>query len=267
VADAAAPGRLLVVTAHPDDESFACGGTIARVAGLGIPVTLLCATRGGAGSPLPGAVAGLPESREALMAVREVELREAGLALGIDRIDLLAHRDGFLEWTPAGRLERDVAAAIDRSQPDAVITFGPDGLYWHPDHIAVCECTTAAVRQVASCRPAVYHVVVPPGIVEGLARHVRETVPDVDERLWDIPSAAFGLLAPTPTLAIDVTPVIDRKLAALRCHASQMGPRHLLAHVDRAAAVRWLGTEYYYLAAYSPAPRSFLDDLAAAPAV
>jgi LmbE family N-acetylglucosaminyl deacetylase len=262
--DTARPGRLLVIMAHPDDESFACGGTIALAADAGHEVTLLCATRGGAGTPLPGWVPGEPETREALMAAREEELRCAGRVLGIARIDLLSHRDGFLTWAPPGSLEGEIAAAIEQVRPHAVVTFGPDGLYWHPDHIALWERTRDAVRRSTTCRPAVYHVVVPAGTVEGLVADVRASAPDADERLFDIPSHAFGMLAPHPTLTVDVTPVVDRKLAALRSHASQVGPRHLLTHVDRATAMRWLGTEYFHLAADSPSSRSFLDDLAAA---
>jgi LmbE family N-acetylglucosaminyl deacetylase len=265
--DGVGPGRLLVVMAHPDDESFACGGTIALAADRGHEVTLLCATRGGAGTPLPGWTPGELATREALMAVRTEELHQAGRVLGIARIELLTHRDGFLRWAPAGTLEIEIAAAIEDVRPDAVLTFGADGLYWHPDHIALWERTDQAVRQATACRPAVYHVLIPQGTVEGLVADVRATSPDADERLFDIPSYAFGMLAPPPTLAIDVRPVIDRKLAALRAHASQVGPRHLLTRVDRVTAMRWLGTEYYHLASDSPSPRSFLDDFAAPPPV
>jgi LmbE family N-acetylglucosaminyl deacetylase len=249
--------------AHPDDESFACGGTIARAADLGHDVTLLCATRGGAGTPLPGTVPGEPEAREALMSVRERELQAAADILGISRVRLLGHRDGFLKWVEPGTLDQDIARTLEEVRPDAIITFGEDGLYWHPDHIGLWEQTSAAVRHASTCWPAVYHVVIPQGIVEGLVSEVRASTPAADELLFDIPSRAFGLLAAPPTLGVDVRAVLDRKLAALRCHASQLGPRHVLTHVDRAAAIRWLGTEYYRLAADSPSRSSFLDDLGA----
>jgi LmbE family N-acetylglucosaminyl deacetylase len=248
--------------AHPDDESFACGGTIARAADLGHEVTLVCATRGGAGTPLPGTVPGEPDSREALMSVRERELHRAARVLGISRIQLFGYRDGFLKWADPGTLDRDIARAVDDVRPDAIITFGEDGLYWHPDHIALWEQTSVAVRRASTCRPAVYHVVIPPGIVEGLVSEVHATASTADELLFGIPSRAFGLLAAPPTLAVDVRAVMDRKLEALRCHASQLGPTHLLTHIDRTMAARWLGTEYYHLATDSPATRSLVDDLA-----
>lgn len=259
------PGRLLVVMAHPDDESFTCGGTIARAADLGHDVTLVCATRGGAGTPLPGAVPGEREARDALMGIRERELREAGRILGISRIELLGYRDGFLRWAAPGTLDRDIATIIEDVRPEAIVAFGQEGLYWHPDHIALWERTRAAVRQAATCCPAVYHVVIPSGTVEGLVRDVRAVAPDADERLWDIPSHAFGMLAPSPTLAIDVRGVIDRKLAALRCHASQVGPTHPLTHVDQTIAARWLGTEFYHRATDRPGTGSFLDELGRPP--
>lgn len=260
--DPSRPGRLLVVMAHPDDESFACGGTIARVSDQGHEVTLVCATRGGAGTLLPAIAGDAGSARLALVAQRERELQRAAAVLGIGRVELLGYRDGFLTWTPPGTLDREIATVIQDVRPDALLTFGPDGMYWHPDHIAIWERTTAAVRQATAPGPAVYHVVIPPGTVEGLVADVRALTPAVEERLWDIPSRAFGILAPAPTLVIDVTAVIDRKLAALRAHASQVGPSHPLAHIDRAAALRWLGYEYFHRAADSPSPRSFLDDLA-----
>jgi N-acetyl-1-D-myo-inositol-2-amino-2-deoxy-alpha-D-glucopyranoside deacetylase len=198
----------------------------------------------------------------ALMAARERELREAAAVLGIARIELLGYRDGFLELTPPGTLDREIANVVEEVRPDVLITFGADGLYWHPDHMALSARTSTAVRQATTCRPAVYHVVIPSGTVEGLVADVRALAPDADERLWDIPSHAFGMLAPAPTLVLDVASVIDRKLAAIRSHASQVGPTHLLAHIDRATALRWLGTECFHRAPDSPSPRSFLDDFA-----
>lgn len=260
--DPSLAGRLLVVMAHPDDESFACGGTIARVSDEGHEVTLVCATRGGAGTLPPGPVAEAATARLALMAERERELQRAAAILGIARVELLGYRDGFLKWTPPGTLDREIANVLRDVRPDALVTFGRDGMYWHPDHIAIWERATAAAARATSCKPALYHVVIPPGMVEGLVADVRATTPAARERLWDIPSGAFGMLAPAPTLTVDVSPVIDRKLSALRAHASQVGASHLLANVDRAAALRWLGTECFRHAPESPAPRSFLDDFA-----
>lgn len=263
MADVARPPRgcrLLAVVAHPDDEALACGGTLARAAEAGHRVTVVSATRGGAGRPLVEGGRG-GDARLALMAARELELRAAAALLGVDRVEVLGYRDGFLQQTPPGTLDREIANVVSDVRPDALVTFGLDGLYWHPDHVAIWERTTAAVRAVTNCRPAVYHVVLLAGAIEGLVAAVRAESPEADERLFDIPPRAFGLLAPPPTLALDVTPVIDRKLAAIRAHASQLGPSHPLAHVGRDVALAWIGAEYFRLAPDSPSRSSFLDTL------
>src|SRR5687767_8652511 len=95
------PGdRWLVAVAHPDDESFGCGSTIAYATARGVEVVLVCATRGEAGEPVPGSVDGRD-----LGAVREEELRRAATRLGIARLELLGYRDsGFDGEPPAGSL-------------------------------------------------------------------------------------------------------------------------------------------------------------------
>ena len=134
--------RLLCVVAHPDDESLALGGTLARYASEGIETSLVVATRGelgwtGSPADYPGPVA--------LGRIREAELRSAAAALGLRQVEFLDYLDGSLAGVdPAGPVAA-IVAAVRRVRPAVVVTFGPDGAYGHPDHIAISQFTTAAV--------------------------------------------------------------------------------------------------------------------------
>lgn len=132
--------RVLAVFAHPDDEVFCCGGTLAKYVAGGAEATILTATRGEAGQIRDASVA----TRATLGRVREAELRRAAACLGVQHVDLLDHVDGTLRDVDRAALTEEVAAAIEAVDPDVVITFGADGAYGHPDHIAIGEVTTAA---------------------------------------------------------------------------------------------------------------------------
>lgn len=132
--------RILGVFAHPDDEVFCCGGTLARYVAGGASATILTATRGEAGQIRDASIA----SRATLGEVREAELRRAAACLGVQRVDLLDHLDGTLRDLDPAALTAEVAAEIEAVEPDVVITFGADGAYGHPDHITIGEVTTAA---------------------------------------------------------------------------------------------------------------------------
>src|SRR5687768_16404952 len=139
---------ILGVFAHPDDESLACGGLLAAAADAGASVELLCLTHGEAG---PGSER---TEREGLGVVRAGELREAARVLGVRGVTILDHQDGMLPWIEAAALENDIASAMRRTRPDVVLTFDADGLYWHPDHVAVHERVTSAVAALRADGPA-----------------------------------------------------------------------------------------------------------------
>ncbi len=252
--------RLLAVFAHPDDESLACGGTLARCADAGVAITLVCATRGEAGSINPR----LGIARESLGDVREAELRQAAQELGIRDVVVLRHRDGLLQWIDPRLVERDLTEVFDRVSPDAVLTFGADGLYWHPDHIAIAARTAAVVRARASTHPAVlYEVTMPASAMAGLVAALRGRTGGGAMAPWGLDPAAFGKGALPPTLVVDVSTHIERKLAALARHRSQLGPDNPLAHLDRDLALRYLGVEHFHVAPGSPLGRGLLEDIVA----
>ena len=145
--------RLLAVFAHPDDESLGVGGTLAKSAAEGVDVFLLTATRGGAGR-YRGHRPGDPEhpGAAALAAIRERELRAAASVLGVREIVLLDYPDGRLDTVNVPDAVATIATHVRRLRPDVVITFGPDGGYGHPDHVAISQLTTASI--VAAADPA-----------------------------------------------------------------------------------------------------------------
>lgn len=134
--------KLMCVLAHPDDESLALGGTLARYASQGIETSLIVATRGERGwfgdpQAYPG--------EQVLGDIREQELRQACRALGISHLAFLDYIDGDLDQADEGQAIAKIARQIRQRRPQVVVTFGPDGLYGHPDHIAISQFTTSAI--------------------------------------------------------------------------------------------------------------------------
>jgi len=241
---------LLAVFAHPDDESISCGGVLARCATLGASVSLLCFTHGENRG-------GVRDMR--LHDVRRRELDAAAQVLGVGDVVLLDYPDGFLPWFDATELEAHIASEVRRVRADVVITFGDDGLYWHPDHIALHERTTAAIEGLGADAPALYYVTMPPGsmrtVMEEYAVYASE------RQLLGVSNPdAFGVLAKPPTLVVDVGLCAVKKLAALKCHQTQVAAG-VLQHVTEADAPRLLGVEHFHRAPVGSAAVSFLDAL------
>jgi LmbE family N-acetylglucosaminyl deacetylase len=143
----------MAVLAHPDDESLGVGGTLAKYAAEGVELFLLTATRGDGGRfrghrpddpQHPGSVA--------LAAIREAELRAAASVLGVREVSLLDYHDQQLDRAEPRGVVASIAGHLRRIRPDIVVTFGPDGAYGHPDHVAISQFTTAAI--VAAADPA-----------------------------------------------------------------------------------------------------------------
>ena len=233
--------RVLAVFAHPDDESLACGATLAWCAADGARVSLLCATRGEAGGRTPGC-----SDDVELGIVRRGELYEAAARLGIDDVILLDHPDGALNGVDEALFRHEIVLTIRHLQPDTIITFGPDGLYWHPDHITVHERVTEVVRQLGSAAPALFLAVVPPGLMRTVLATAQAN-PDAppDLSLWEIDPDAFGAYAPEPTLVIDASGYASRKVDALRVHRSQIGPQSPFTWLTDEQARQLLGREYF----------------------
>jgi bacillithiol biosynthesis deacetylase BshB2 len=146
-------GKMMAVLAHPDDETFICGGTLARYARLGVEITLLCATKGEMGSRI-----GVPAfaTRETLPAVREAELRTACRALGIADLRFLGLRDKTVDYYDPGYLAGRIGAIMRAVSPDVVLTFH-EAIGGHSDHCAIGRATRMAY-EMAGGTASLYYV-------------------------------------------------------------------------------------------------------------
>jgi LmbE family N-acetylglucosaminyl deacetylase len=225
--------RLMAVLAHPDDESLGVGGTLAKYASQGVEVFVVTATRGDGGR-YRGLRSDDPQhpGPSALADIREGELRAAALALGVREVSILDYHDQQLDRANASEAVAIIARHIRRVQPDVVVTFGPDGAYGHPDHIAISQFTTAAI--VAAADPAY-----PPDAIQALQSHAVSKLYYIawPDSTWKAYQSAFRKLVstvdgierqavPWPDWAI--TTVIDTRSVwstvwnAICCHESQV---------------------------------------------
>lgn len=187
--------RVLVVVAHPDDESFGLGAVISVMIAEGAKVHVLCFTHGEAST--------LREHEgDDLGRLREAELEAAAEVLGTDRTTLCSHPDGGLSDISTERLLEDVVDAAHHARPDLLLVFGPSGVTGHPDHR---RATEVALRFA--------------------------TAEDVPVLAWVLPVAVAGKLNEQTGAAfvgiaednVDLTVKVDRsaQLAAIACHRSQ----------------------------------------------
>jgi N-acetyl-1-D-myo-inositol-2-amino-2-deoxy-alpha-D-glucopyranoside deacetylase/mycothiol S-conjugate amidase len=271
---------MLAVFAHPDDESFGPGGTLALYAQRGVDVQLLCATRGESGDVITsGAAEGRPVAE-----VRENELRCAAAELGISQVHLLDYRDSGMPGTPdnehpmalAQAPREEVAAEVTHLirefRPQVVITFDPIGGYRHPDHIAMHRATVEAFAAAPDpkrypdglppYRPAkLYYSTFPRRRLRLLTwlsplfgRDPRKWGRNEDINLVEIASHQFPIHA-----QINVGSVADRKRAATRCHQSQLdgGP-------PTNPIMQWLlrlgGDKETFMRAHPPANRKVREE-------
>ena len=229
---------LLAILAHPDDETFRPGGTLALLARKGVKVHLLTATRGEAGSR------GDPPQCEAkdLADVRERELRCACAALGLEPPRVRKYKDGHLQEADPSAVVADVLAYMDEVRPQVVLTFGADGLSGHPDHIAIGRFTVqayAANDHVA----ALYTLAVPRSLAEQL--EMRQIHPVPDEMI---------------ALRVDVSLAWEVKRAAMACHATQRSATPLL-NADDGRQRLFFGREFFVLAACRTPESDFMPVL------
>jgi len=134
--------RLMAVLAHPDDESLGFGGTLAKHSAEGVETYLVTATRGERGRYFSPDRKSEPAE---VGRVREAELRAAAVVLGVREVVILGYPDGAVDQIDAATAIAAIVHHIRRVRPHVLVTFGPDGAYGHPDHIAISQFTTAAV--------------------------------------------------------------------------------------------------------------------------
>ena len=229
--------RMLVCFAHPDDEAFPVGGTLATYADRGVDIRLVCATLGEEGEiRQPGSA-----TPETLPQVRHGELLCSCRALGIQEPVILGYRDSGMAGSPSNGHTRAFVRAngeevtdrlveeMRRFRPQVVLSFGPDGLYGHPDHIAISSYTTVAFTRVmeldggAGNHPLrLFYSVRPRGFRMGMAMKLRAA--GVDTPLPDVQRQNDGIPAEEIHVEMDTSPHVDRKVRCLLCHRTQMSP-------------------------------------------
>lgn len=204
-------GGLLLVLAHPDDESMGTGGIILRHTRNGVAANLICATYGEAGwmGKPPGA------KQEDLAEIRAKELEEAATALALSTVELWDYPDGGVARSSQQEITQRIWEQISKVRPRAVVGWGPDGAYGHPDHTALGACTDAAVNAMTEGdRPALYHIA-------------------VDQQVADFYRDAQGLAGQNhsmhmePQEKVDIVIELDAdevmmKVRAIDCHRSQL---------------------------------------------
>jgi LmbE family N-acetylglucosaminyl deacetylase len=251
---------VAAIVAHPDDETLIAGGTLALAADAGALTGAVALTRGELGPIADPALA----TRETLAEVREGELAAAARELGLDWTACLGYPDGELAWADADVVATELAALLRPHAPTIVLTFGADGVYGHPDHAGAREHALRAVERLAAegtANPAVYETVWAPDVVPGLAAAARKR--GLPTALWGLEPEAFGSDDQLATVAVDVLPALDRRARALRAHATQFGPDHLLSALPGDLAERHLGAESWRLARAGAAGGDALDRLLA----
>lgn len=192
--------RIAAVFAHPDDEAFGPGGTLAKLSSTH-EVYILCATKGDAGSN------GTKDQQEKIFRIRERELRASAEELGVQEVHFLGFRDGKLSNSLYHKVAEHVKEHLDRLRPEVIITFEPQGVSGHIDHIVMSMVVSflfdrldyvkeawyyCAQRELSSQLQNDYFIYMPPG-------YHRD---DVD-------------------MVIDVSGVWDKKNTAIQKHASQ----------------------------------------------
>jgi N-acetyl-1-D-myo-inositol-2-amino-2-deoxy-alpha-D-glucopyranoside deacetylase len=227
--------RLLLVHAHPDDESLWTGGTIARYAAAGAHVTVVTCTLGEEGEVIPAFLRLLAvDEADQLGGYRVGELRAACAALGVSDHRYLGGvgrwRDSGMAGTPANDHPRALvrgdraeqvdalAAILAEVRPQIVVTYGPDGGYGHPDHVAAHRITMAACEESDVDR--IFHVVTSRRATEdGVA-----ALSSMDGRPFALPKP--GQLPVTDdaeiSTVVPITEALPAKLAAMRAHATQI---------------------------------------------
>jgi LmbE family N-acetylglucosaminyl deacetylase len=254
--------RVVGAFAHPDDDTYGVGGSLALHAGEDLEVTVVMATSGEAGRIADPSLA----TRATLGEIREAEDLAAWRALGLEPdVRFLRHPDGALARVPREVLVGQVRAVLDEVRPDVVVTFGPDGITGHEDHVEIGAVTTEAFHAARGSDPGsvgrLLHVALAQGDLERLNEHLRErglepldpTQPFVPR---GVPDEAIGV-------RVDCAAAYGRKLEALRAHKTQ-------GELEDVPFDLWpeiLGTESFVLAFPGRGPEApVLGDLLQVPA-
>lgn len=272
---------LLSVLAHPDDESFGMGGTLALYASRNVQVHLICATRGEVGSLDNDCLEGFNSIADR----REFELRCAAKILELANIYFLGYRDSGMPGSPDNKdpnalshqpldeVAARIAHLIRKIRPQVVLTFDPIGGYKHPDHITIHQATVRAFEMASNPSftdefpphqaQKLYFHIIPKGLFKFavLAMRLLQRDPRKFGRNEDIDLVNLIEEGDFPVHAkIDIRSVIEKKEAASACHASQLG-----GGTPRQGPVAWFlrqmsGKSELFMRAFPPPTNQCEDD-------
>ncbi|MGH3625989.1 MAG: N-acetyl-1-D-myo-inositol-2-amino-2-deoxy-alpha-D-glucopyranoside deacetylase [Sciscionella sp.] len=272
------PPKLLLVHAHPDDETIWTGGTIAHYAAIGVAVTVVTCTLGEEGEIIPAELRGLAaDAGDQLGGYRVGELRSACAALGVGEHRFLGGiarwRDSGMAGTAANRHPRAFAAGlleeqtdaleeiVEESAPQVIVSYDAFGGYGHPDHIRAHEITEAVAERQPGVLRAFHTVNSATALEAGLAE-----LSTVESLPFRMPTAAERHVREDSEIdtVLDISGALSAKLSALRAHATQVslfsdGARSRGYALSNGIAAPVLAREYYTLAA-GPA-QGCADDL------
>jgi LmbE family N-acetylglucosaminyl deacetylase len=229
------PLTLMAVHAHPDDEASSTGGVLAAYSDQGVRTIVVTCTNGEFGDGPAGIKPGENGHDTGDVAqTRLAELREACKHLGVTELELLGYHDsGMPEWeyrnnpeafcnVPLEDVSAKIGALIEKYQPQVVITYDPDGIYQHPDHVHAARAAIGAVKKTGI--PAkLYLTAMRRSEWQKVFEALREAGEDVPE--WEMTEEEQRQIAESEariTTEVDITPVLDRKRDALMAHASQI---------------------------------------------
>lgn len=241
---------LLAVFAHPDDESFGIGGTLAKYAAEGVKVSLVCATGGEEGEIYDPSLG----TKEQIAEIRERELRCACEVLGITELQLLGYRDSGMAGTPANEDPRSLVQAdpyevvgkivrlIRQIRPQVVVTFEEGGGYGHPDHKATHRHAKAAFYAAGDptqypehlaeglepyAPQKLFYTAFPRSVFQRLIQAAKEMGIEPPDRYKDLES--LGVPDEFCTTHVDISDYLEIQERARQCHRSQLAPNSLFA--------------------------------------
>jgi LmbE family N-acetylglucosaminyl deacetylase len=212
--------NLLAIFAHPDDETFSLGGTIAKYAKADWKVELVCATRGEAGDLGPYA----ENENVNLGNLRQKELEAAAKFLGCHSVTFMDFKDGKMTEASPGDIEDKLTQLMIVHKPDVIVTFDPTGISNHPDHVRLSLAATYAFQVYAKLRhkdkpnderpPKLYYVCMPESVASYLKKN--DVIPaEAHEKPWT------GVNDRLISNVIDIKRFAAIKKKALRLHVSQ----------------------------------------------
>jgi N-acetyl-1-D-myo-inositol-2-amino-2-deoxy-alpha-D-glucopyranoside deacetylase len=255
--------RLLLVHAHPDDESIGTGATMAKYAAEGAHVTLVTCTLGELGEVIPPELAHLAADADGgLGQYRIGELAAACAALGVADHRFLGGagrwRDSGMMGTPSNdwpgcfwqadvdEAARELLAIIEEVQPQVMVSYDANGFYGHPDHIQAHRVAWRAFELADGRVSKFYATAVPKSVLADAMALMDESGGGGDfTRVESVDELPFGTEDEKVTTEIDARAYLDAKLAAMRAHATQIAVDSPFFALSNKVGQRALGTEYY----------------------